>query len=98
MTSVSSAAVSAGPLRAARAILAAGVIAGVLDILYVIVIFVWIKGATTTQRILQGIAAGVLGRDAAVNGGPKTATLGLALHFVIAFGAAANAMTKCSAR
>jgi hypothetical protein len=35
--------------------------------------------------VAQGVAAGVLGRDAFV-GGIATALLGLALHFVIAYG------------
>ncbi len=38
-------------------------------------------------RLLQGIAAGILG-PSAYRGGVPTALLGLALHFVIAFGAA----------
>jgi uncharacterized membrane protein YagU involved in acid resistance len=38
-------------------------------------------------RLLQGIAAGVLGPKS-FQGGMATALLGLALHFVIAFGAA----------
>ena len=36
-------------------------------------------------RILQAIAAGLIGRDAAVAGGLRTAALGLVLHFFIAF-------------
>ena len=73
---------------AARVILTAGLIAGALDILYVI-IFYGVRGVPAT-RILQGIAAGLLGRDAAGKGGLATAALGLALHFVIALGAAAT--------
>ncbi len=38
-------------------------------------------------RLLQGIAGGILG-PRAYSGGTSTALLGLALHFVIAFGAA----------
>jgi hypothetical protein len=73
---------------AARAILTAGLIAGALDILYVIV-FYGVRGVPAT-RILQGIAAGLLGREAAGKGGLATAALGLGLHFVIALGAAAT--------
>lgn len=36
-------------------------------------------------RILQAIAAGLMGREAAVAGGLRTAALGLVLHFFIAF-------------
>jgi uncharacterized membrane protein YagU involved in acid resistance len=35
-------------------------------------------------RILQGVAAGLIGRDAARAGGWQTALLGLAVHFCIA--------------
>jgi hypothetical protein len=55
---------------------------GVLDILDAIVFF-GLRGAPPI-RILQSIAAGVLGR-AAFAGGWRTAALGLALHFFIAF-------------
>jgi uncharacterized membrane protein YagU involved in acid resistance len=65
----------------------AGLIAGVLDIGYVIV-FYGLKGVPAT-RILQGVAAGLIGRDAAMNGGLGTAGLGLAIHFAIAFVVAA---------
>jgi uncharacterized membrane protein YagU involved in acid resistance len=73
---------------AARVILTAGLIAGALDILYVI-IFYGVRGVPAT-RILQSIAAGLLGRDTAMKGGLPMAALGLALHFVIALGAAAT--------
>ncbi|HUR58859.1 MAG TPA: hypothetical protein VM029_14190 [Opitutaceae bacterium] len=72
---------------ASRVILTAGLIAGALDILYVIIIY-GVRGVPAT-RILQGIAAGLLGSAAAGKGGVATAGLGLALHFVIAVGAAA---------
>jgi hypothetical protein len=72
---------------ALRVIFAAGVIAGVLDIAWVIV-FYGFRGVAAS-RILQGIAAGLIGRERAMAGGLSTAALGLALHFVIAFGAAA---------
>jgi uncharacterized membrane protein YagU involved in acid resistance len=65
----------------------AGVVAGVLDIAYVIV-FYGIKGVPA-MRILQGVAAGLLGRDAAMSGGWGTAMLGLAIHFAIALVVAA---------
>ncbi len=56
---------------------------GMLDILDAFIFF-GLKGATP-GRILQSIAAGVLGRDAAIAGGYATAALGLGLHFFIAF-------------
>jgi uncharacterized membrane protein YagU involved in acid resistance len=62
-----------------------GVLAGVLDILAA---FAMSWPRVTPARVLQSIASGLLGR-AAYQGGARTAALGLLLHFVIAFGAAA---------
>ncbi len=63
-----------------------GFTAGVLDIIAAFVV----GGSTgvAPTRVLQAIASGLLGRDA-FEGGLATAALGLFLHFVIAFGAAA---------
>ena len=72
--------------RAVSATLTAGLIAGILDITAAFFVYGW-YGAEPI-RILQGIASGILG-PGAYNGGSKTAVLGLALHFVIALGAAA---------
>ncbi len=55
---------------------------GILDILDALIFF-GLRGAQPI-RILQSIAAGLLGRDA-FSGGWGTAVLGLALHFFIAF-------------
>lgn len=71
-----------------RTILAAGLAAGVLDIGYVFVVFGLFRGANCA-RMLQGIAAGLIGREAAINGGVITAALGLAIHFCIAITVAA---------
>ena len=43
-----------------------------------------IKAGVRPSRIFQSVAAGLLGREAAVAGGAPTAALGLALHFFIA--------------
>ena len=67
-----------------RAILLGGLTVGILDILDAFVFF-GLRGVAA-QRILQAIAAGLLGRDAAVAGGLRTALLGLVLHFIIATG------------
>src|SRR5688572_10948121 len=64
-----------------------GVVVGVLDIAYVIVFF-GIKGVPA-MRILQGVAAGLIGRDTAMSGGWGTAALGLAIHFAISLVVAA---------
>lgn len=77
---------SPGKRSAARAILAAGLLAGALDITAAFAMYVP-RGATAI-RILQGIAGGLLG-PATFKGGAATAALGLALHFFIALSAAA---------
>jgi len=68
-----------------RAILWAGLIAGTLDITAAFVVYGFF--GATPLRILQGIAAGLLG-PRSFNGGLATAILGLFCHFLIAFGAA----------
>ncbi|HEX7174929.1 MAG TPA: hypothetical protein VF240_06580 [Pyrinomonadaceae bacterium] len=69
-----------------RGILWGGLAAGVLDLAAALVTSS-LRGVTPT-RVLQAIASGVLGADS-YRGGAQSATLGVALHFVIAFGAAA---------
>ena len=71
--------------NAGSAIGMAGLACGVLDITAALVVY----GSMGLKplRLLQGIAAGVLGPKS-FQGGIGTAVLGLALHFVIAFGAA----------
>jgi len=72
---------------ALRAIFWGGLACGVLDITQACV--AWgIQNGAPPVRIFQSVAVGLLGR-AAFNGGAKTAALGLALHFFIAFSAAA---------
>ena len=71
--------------RAFDTIVLGGFTAGVLDIADAFIVTT-INGGTPT-RVLQAIASGVLGREA-YQGGAPVAALGLALHFLIAFGAA----------
>lgn len=68
-----------------KAIVSAGTICGIMDITAALVVY-GVMGAKPL-RLLQGIAGGVLG-PRTYTGGLATALLGLALHFVIAFGAA----------
>jgi hypothetical protein len=68
------------------AIAIAGLIAGILDITSAFVI-AELKGMGSI-RMLQGIASGLLGPQS-FEGGMATAGLGLAIHFLIAFTAAA---------
>ena len=65
--------------RAFPAIALAGLIAGILDISSAFVIVVDQRRGFAT-RMLQGIAAGLLGQRS-FEGGMATAGLGLALHF-----------------
>jgi hypothetical protein len=71
--------------RPSLAILWGGLAAGILDITAAFVVY----GAfgLRPQRLLQGIAAGLLGPKS-FDGGLPTAALGLACHFTIAFSAA----------
>lgn len=71
--------------RPISAIFVGGLIVGVLDLAYAILVY------SPRQPILipQTIASGLLGPDRAYTGGVQTAILGTILHFVIACGAAA---------
>jgi uncharacterized membrane protein YagU involved in acid resistance len=73
-------------LSALSAILIGGAIGGTLDITYAIG-FSAMRGVPP-MRILQSVASGLLGAPA-FSGGMLTAGLGFALHFFIAFAAAA---------
>ncbi|MEO6872360.1 MAG: hypothetical protein ABI233_09105 [Chthoniobacterales bacterium] len=64
------------------AILWGGLVAGVLDLSFALLFNHW-RGVPFI-RVPQAIASGLLGRDA-FQGGLTTASLGVALHFLIAF-------------
>lgn len=68
--------------EAFRAILSAGLVVGVLDISSAFVI--WWQRGVGARRGLQGIAAGLLGAKS-FDSGLVTASLGLGLHFFVAF-------------
>ena len=59
----------------------AALAAGVLDILFAMT-FWHLRAGVAPVRILQSVAAGLLGRDSFA-GGAATAALGVALHFAI---------------
>lgn len=63
-------------------VLAGGLVAGTLDIVYA-ASFWKLTAGVPGLRILQSVAAGLLG-SSAYDGGLRTASLGLFLHFVIA--------------
>lgn len=71
-----------GGLSEGRALLWGTLIVGTADILDAFVFF-GLRGIRPT-RILQGIASGILGRDA-FSGGGATIALGAVLHYFIAF-------------
>lgn len=76
-------------MRILWGILLGGLIAGALDISYAITAYGPLSYQVPAERVLQSVAAGLIGRDAAQAGGVNTAALGLGLHFVLATGMAA---------
>lgn len=66
-----------------QTILYAGLAAALLDITGAVILYVAMLRVTTTQKILQSVAAGVLGPSAR-EGGWATALTGLVLHSFIA--------------
>ena len=70
------------------AVVLGGLAAGVIDISYACAFWA-LKAGVRPTRIFQSVAAGLLGREAAVAGGSSTAALGLVLHFFIALTVAA---------
>src|SRR5882724_2060187 len=74
-------------VRTWPAIFWAGLIAGTLDITDALVVTCYIRNGSAT-RLFQYIAQGLIGPDS-FKGGMATAALGLALHYFIAYGAAA---------
>jgi hypothetical protein len=71
-------------LTVPQAIVAGGLVVGVLDILDAFIFF-GVRNGTAPLRILQAISSGLLGRSA-YQGGWTTGALGLLLHFTIATG------------
>jgi hypothetical protein len=65
-------------------VLVGGALVGACDIGAAILVYAIVLGKTTPVRVLQSVAAGVLGRET-YNGGAATAALGLTLHFTIAY-------------
>jgi uncharacterized membrane protein YagU involved in acid resistance len=68
--------------RALGFVFAGGIVAGTLDIVYAWAFWA-LKAGVPARRILQSVAAGLLGK-ASFDGGVRTAALGLALHYFIA--------------
>jgi hypothetical protein len=90
-TSTSTASVSKSqPLKA---IFWGGLACGALDITAALIVYGYF--GLKPLRLLKGIAAGVMGSRALAGGG-AIAALGLLLHFVIAYGAAAAFVTTAT--
>ena len=64
-------------------ILYGGLLVGIFDLLFAFTFYALILGVPAL-RIFQGVAAGVIGRTTAREGGVKTFLLGILLHFVVA--------------
>lgn len=71
-------------MRMLWGILLGGLVAGALDLVYAFVVYGPLSYGLTPQEVLQSVASGWLGRDAARAGGLESATLGFASHFLIA--------------
>jgi len=69
---------------AARRLLRAGITTGIVDGLFSGILAQFFYGSTAV-RLFQGVAATLLG-NAALEGGARTAAIGLAMHFGVAFG------------
>jgi uncharacterized membrane protein YagU involved in acid resistance len=67
-----------------RPILIAGTIAGALDIVYAFIVYGPLSYHLSPIAVLQSVASGWLGEDAANAGGATTALLGLVTHITIA--------------
>jgi hypothetical protein len=75
--------ISLGRPRALETILPGGLVVGILDLLFAFTFYGLILGIKPL-RIFQSVAAGLLGRAAAFDGGVKTFLLGIVLHFIVA--------------
>ncbi|NOT46718.1 MAG: hypothetical protein HOP17_03065 [Acidobacteria bacterium] len=79
--------IESGKPRAFDTIVLGGLTVGVLDFIDASTFFPLYYGISV-QRVWHGVAAGLLGPEAARAGGWNTALLGIFLHFVVAFGVA----------
>ncbi len=66
------------------AILSGGLTAAVLDIIYAFLVYGPLSYGLSPEQVLQSVAAGWIGREAAGAGGVETALLGAGTHVLIA--------------
>jgi uncharacterized membrane protein YagU involved in acid resistance len=71
-------------MKRAAWIVAGALVIGTLDAAYAIIF--WGMRGVAPIRIFQSIAAGLIGRSAAMSGGLRTEALGAALHYFISLG------------
>jgi hypothetical protein len=88
MTIIGIGSAAADKPRAFETIVYGGLAIGVLDMLDALVFFGWYLGLGV-QPVFKGVAAGILGTEAARAGVWGTWALGLFLHYVVAFCVAA---------
>lgn len=62
----------------------AGLLTGITDGLFSSVLSVFFYDSTVT-RLFQGVASTLLGREEALDGGTRTALIGVLMHFGVAF-------------
>src|SRR6185503_1619071 len=72
-----------GRPRALETIIPGGLAIGIFDLLFAFT-FYWLILGAQPLRIFQSVAAGVLGRPRAIEGGVRTFLLGILLHFCVA--------------
>ena len=75
--------ISLGRPRPFDTIFFGGLAIGIFDLLFAFTYYSLLLGAPPL-RIFQSVAAGVIGRPAAIEGGVRTFLLGIMLHFVVA--------------
>ncbi len=67
----------------ATRMLAASALVATLDGLYVVAVFAWLLDMTTGERLFQGIALAMVGREAALAGESHTVLLGVVIHALV---------------
>jgi len=75
--------ITVGRPRAFDTIPLGGLLIGIFDLMFAFIFYGLILGVPAL-RIFQSVAAGVLGRPRATEGGVRTFLLGICLHFVVA--------------
>jgi hypothetical protein len=84
-----------GRPRALETILLGWLAVGVLDMLDAYFFFGFYYNITFA-RVFRGVAAGIYGSDAAKTGGIEMGMVGLALHYIVAFGVALVFYLACT--